>query len=71
MNFFLGRESGFSTWPEVGSRWMQRLVEETNFDEDGFLIVQPDHYRFKIEIEDGLKVRSVIHEYLATTVHWI
>jgi hypothetical protein len=61
---------GFAIWPEVGSRWMQRLVEGDNFDTDGFLVVQPGIYRFRVEIGPGITVRSVIHEYLSAVVRW-
>jgi hypothetical protein len=56
-------------WCEVGSRWNFRLLEDDSFDRDGFLVVQPGTYRFRIE-GGGAGVRTVIREYLATTVIW-
>lgn len=56
-------------WCEVGTRWNFRLIEDDSFDRDGFLVVQPDIYRFRIE-GGGAGVRTVIREYLATTVIW-
>lgn len=56
-------------WCEVGSRWNTRLVEGDHFDSDGFLVVQPGVYRFRIE-DGGLGVRSVIREYLTASVSW-
>lgn len=67
---FLGRGSNLAIWPEVGSRWMQRVLSDPNFDSDGFLIVQPDVYRFKLEVGAGIGIKSVVHEYLATSVFW-
>tara|TARA_B100000749_G_scaffold250350_1_gene215388 strand:+ start:558 stop:1088 length:531 start_codon:yes stop_codon:yes gene_type:complete len=56
-------------WCEVGSRWNTRLIEGDEFDEWGFLVVQPETYRFRIDA-GGLGVRSIIREYLATSVFW-
>ena len=64
-------------WPEVGSRWMARLVEDTpaanrldRFDEYGFLIVQEHTYRFRLDLSAGLSVKSIIYGALATEVIW-
>lgn len=57
-------------WAEVGSRWNFRLLEGDAFDSHGFLIVQPDNYRFRIEVGAAIGVRSVIRNYLASTVIW-
>jgi hypothetical protein len=67
---FFGVGTEFRIWPEVGSRWMQRLILDQDFDEFGFLVVQEGNYRFKLEFEDGLRVKSIISEYLATVVTW-
>lgn len=66
---FFGRNSVIEPWCEVGSRWNFRLVEDQGFDGDGFLVVQPGVYRFRIE-GGGLGVRSIMREYLATSVFW-
>ena len=67
-NFFDG-PSGIAPWCEVGSRWNFRLVEDENFDSQGFLVVQPGVYRFRVEA-GGAGLKSVIREYLATSVYW-
>lgn len=67
---FYGVRGGVGIWPEVGSRWMQRLLSDDNFDEDGFLVVQPKVYRFRLDVDGGITIRSIIHEYLAATVRW-
>jgi len=57
-------------WPEVGSRAMQRLL--TGQDMEGpWVIVQDDVYRYSVSQHgSGLRVRTVISEYLATEVTW-
>jgi DNA-binding phage protein len=65
--FFI--QDQFQPWCEVGSRWNTRLIQGDEFDEFGFLVVQPGVYRFRIE-GGGAGVRSVIREYLTTTVYW-
>ncbi|WP_156916899.1 hypothetical protein [Leisingera aquimarina] len=60
----------FDVWPEVGSRWMQRLIAESGFDDQSFYVVQPEVYRFRLDFDHGVTIRSVIHEYLATIVAW-
>lgn len=38
----------------------------------GWIVVQPELYRYSLEEEDGgLVVRSVIWNYLATEVRWM
>lgn len=61
--------SGLVGWPEVGSRMMTRVV--TGLDlRDGWIIVQPEVYRYRVEEEEGVVVRTVLSEYLATETHW-
>ena len=56
-----------AAWPEVGSRWMQRIaIGECGIN--GWLDVQPGVYRFAIP--DGSTVRMVFREYLAAEVVW-
>ena len=65
------RSNLFQAWPEVGSRWMQRVLEEQGaFDENGFYVFQPKLYKFKLEISGSLRIISVIGEYLFTSVTW-
>ena len=66
---FFGFGGELAPWCEVGSRWNTRLVEGDAFDNMGFLVVQPGVYRFRVEA-GGQGLRSVIREYLATTVFW-
>ena len=63
-------ESGvLAVWPEVGSRMMTRIA--TGLDMEGnWIIVQDGTYRYAVEDAEGLRVRSVIWEYLATEVLW-
>jgi hypothetical protein len=61
-------ESG-SLWPEVGSRMMTRMLTGQNLS-DGWVVVQDGIYRYAVIQQDGLLVRSVIFEYLATEVYW-
>ncbi len=67
---FFGISGSLAVWPEVGSRWMQRLVEDGDFDKDGFLVIQPGTYRFRLEVGPGIAVHSVIHEFLCASVYW-
>jgi hypothetical protein len=61
----------FALWPEVGSRAMSALliVGKSAFEE-GWLVVQPDRYRYRTVQEAGIGVRFVIREYLACEVIW-
>ena len=57
-------------WPGVGSRMMQRLAGLDPLV-DGWIEVQEGVYRYAVAHgPDGLLVRTVIREYLATEVHW-
>jgi hypothetical protein len=56
-------------WPEVGSRMMTRVVTGQDLV-DGWVSVQPESYRYAVIQEDGLIIRSVIANYLATEVRW-
>ncbi len=66
---FFGFGNAVQPWCEVGSRWNTRLIEGDSFDNSGFLVVQPNVYRFRVEA-GGQGLKSVIREYLATTVFW-
>ena len=61
--------SGLAGWPEVGSRAMQRVILGCDI-RDGWVIVQHDVYRYQVTHGDGVLVRSVLTEYLATEVYW-
>lgn len=62
---------GLCSWPEVGSRAMNRIVVALGepFVED-WLIVQEGNYRYRTSQDVGLRVRFVIREYLACDVRW-
>lgn len=65
----LSDAGGFAAWPEVGSRMMTRIA--TGLDMEGdWVVVQDGTYRYAVDDAEGLRVRSVIWEYLATEVHW-
>ncbi len=57
---------GFAIWPEVGSRAMQRLVQNDN----GWIEVQPGRYRYFVTTDAVVRVRLVLSEYLACEVIW-
>jgi hypothetical protein len=65
----LSEEGGFAAWPEVGSRMLTRVL--TGEDMAGeWVVVQEGTYRYSVHQEGGLRVRSVLSEYLATEVQW-
>jgi len=68
-DFEVGRP-GLAGWPEVGSRAMQRLATGVDMD-NGWVVVQPAVYRYRVEQDDGLVVRAILRDYLATEVHWV
>ena len=49
---------------------MTRLVTGDDMRPDGWVVVQPNVYRFAVMDQDQFVVRSVIREYLATEVAW-
>ena len=67
---FENSEDGFGGWPEIGSRMMQRLMTGEDI-QDGWIIVQDGIYRYSVlSSANGVRVRSVIFEYLLTDVCW-
>jgi hypothetical protein len=59
---------GFS--PEVGSRMLNRLVVGEGLD-GPWLEVEAGRYRYCVDWGDGVTVRTVIWEYLATETRWV
>lgn len=62
-----------AAWPEVGSRMMTRVAWLTTGGEgpdmeDGWIVVQPDVYRYAIH--EYRAVRMVLREYLAFEAVW-
>ena len=71
----LAEGPSLSGWPEIGTRMFMRLCLSLGpgpSDMVGpWIIVQDNSYRFWVEdVGEGVLVRSVIHEYLATEVYW-
>lgn len=58
-----------NVWPEVGSRMMTRVLTGQDLI-NGWVSVQPATYRYAVVQDDGLVVRSVVADYLATEVRW-
>lgn len=56
-------------WPEVGSRAMHRAVLGHDLGRGGWIEVQPERYRYRVE-HGGRRVHIVIREYLAAEVVW-
>lgn len=56
-------------WPEVGSRMMTRLASGEDMDKH-WVIVQETTYRYSVKQTGGIRVRSVLSDYLATEVLW-
>lgn len=57
--------------PEVGSRMMSRVVLGLAPLKNGWVEVQPDVYRYAVmQHDDGVSVRTLMRNYLATEVIW-
>lgn len=57
-------------WPEVGSRAMTRAVTGDDVGPGGWITVQPEMYRYRVNWNGGLNVQIVVREYLAAEVIW-
>lgn len=66
---FESRTQG-AAWPEVGSRSFHRAVTGADLSEKGWVVVQPDRYRYVVFQDAGDVVRLVIGGYLACEVIW-
>ena len=62
-------EADLAGWPEVGSRMMTRLLTGQDFS-DGWIVIQDGTYQYGVVQHDGILVRSVLFNYLATEVYW-
>lgn len=62
-------EAELSVWPEVGSRMMVQLLDEEAMV-GGWITVEPGRYRYSVDWSDGVTVKTVIWEYLATETRW-
>ncbi|MBV2147689.1 hypothetical protein KRZ98_05235 [Sphingobium sp. AS12] len=68
---FEGWSGELAVWPELGSRAMNRLIiaGDDVYDE-GWLVVQEARYRYRTSVENGLRIRFVIRDFLACEVAW-
>ena len=57
-------------WPEVGSRAMHRVFSGHDLGDGGWLEVQPDLYRYRVQCACGFRVQMVIREYLMSEIAW-
>lgn len=62
-------DGSLAPWPEVGSRMMTRLISGEDMAGQ-WVVVQEGVYRYSVQLDGGLRVRSVLCEYLATEVLW-
>jgi hypothetical protein len=68
-NGFESIEAGVDLWPEVGSRMLLRVVEGHGLA-GGWIEVEQNRYRYAASWSQGVTVRTVIWNYLATETHW-
>lgn len=61
---------GIDLWPEVGSRMMLRLVEGQGLA-GGWVEVERGRYRYAVDWTNGVTVRTIIWDYLATETSWL
>lgn len=64
-----GTGTELAAWPEVGSRMTVNLFDETAMV-GGWITVEPDRYRYSVDWSDGVAVKTVIWNYLATETRW-
>lgn len=60
---------GVSVWPELGCKMMTRLLTGQDMV-GGWIVVQDGTYRYQVNWDSGVRIRSVIFGYLATEVRW-
>ena len=58
-----------TVWPEMGSRMMTRIMTGQDLS-GGWVVVQEGVYRYSLNQCGTIRVRSILHEYLATEVYW-
>ncbi len=65
-------EGQVSVWPEVGSRAMQRLlIADTSVNHNGWVVLQEERFRFRVDVEASISIRMVFSEYLACLIRWV
>jgi hypothetical protein len=70
--------SQVQAWPEIGSRaFLQAVVlcappnqDQEVFFDDGWQVIQPERYRYKVSQTGPTSVSFVLSEYLACLVEW-
>lgn len=62
-------QSGSDSWPEVGSRQMTRILTRKDLC-NGWVVVQDQVYRYRVEQVNGISVKSVLYEYLGVETFW-
>lgn len=55
---------------EVGSRLHHRMILGSPDEVDGWMIVQPERYRYSLNADGPLEVRIVFSEYLGAIAFW-
>lgn len=74
--FETNRFVGPQGWPEIGSRAFTRAVwaaegcPHPDVGTNGWIIVQPGNYRYRVEFGGSCRVQIVLREYLAAEVIW-
>jgi hypothetical protein len=68
-HFENNNSGGLAAWPEVGSRMMTRVISGQDMV-GSWVVVQDGVYRYSVEQQGRLLVKSVLLEYLATEVYW-
>ena len=65
-------DDGLASYPEIGSRAFMRtvVVGQTAYQDTGWIIVQPNNYRYLVDQSNGDFVQIVIGEYLACRIGW-
>jgi len=72
-SFELVAACGTDLWPEIGSRAFLRAFGKSpdrHPVSDGWVVVQPDRYRYAVAETGGVLVRIVLSEYMACEVVW-
>lgn len=68
---FENDESDFALWPELGSRAFHRvLMGPEDSWVNGWIVVQPNRFRYRVSQAGGTRVRMVLREYLALDIIW-
>ncbi|ERL51945.1 hypothetical protein [Halomonas huangheensis] len=57
-------------WPEIGSRAMQRMLTGQDMDPTGWIVVQPNMYRYAASAVGYIEVRIIINEYVGCVAQW-